>query len=166
MGGFRYVSALLFVTCGVGCSKSKPSDDDAPVRKSEATTAAAPAAPSTSAAASTGAAASKLACRALTVQSAKDARGAPLWSSSSDLLSHSNKKGAPGHVPAGQAVKAACANRLGAGGIAVCVKSQAGEVGWMHHERLLKAGNPGSSLAAIEGLGACADDVCRAGECE
>jgi hypothetical protein len=173
---FEFGFAALFSACLAACAKDKAHDDDVPVRRADHASAAAAAlsgggpggaaSPTTTGSGVTPASAARVVCKTFTVQSAKDARGAPLWSSSGDLVGGSNRRAAPAHVPAGQAVKAACASRLGAAGVAVCVKSQAGEVGWMHHERLLGAGNPGSSLASIEGLPACADEVCNAGGCE
>jgi hypothetical protein len=105
------------------------------------------------------------ACASLAVQHAKDSRGAPLWGASSDLTSGNAGKSAPGHVPTGKTVAAACRTELGPKGYALCVKDASGQVGWMHHDGFLKPSDPGGSLARITALPVCGGDACTAATC-
>jgi hypothetical protein len=105
------------------------------------------------------------ACASLAVQHAKDSRGAPLWGAASDLENGNAGKSAPGHVPVGKAIAAACRTELGPKGYALCVKDASGQVGWMHHDGFLKPADPGGSLARVTALPVCGGDACTAASC-
>ena len=96
-------------------------------------------------------------CVKLQVRNARDARGAPLWGNSSDLMG-GGAAAAPFHVVVGTAVSAPCKTDLGGKGLAVCLRDPAGQVGWMHHDRLIEAADTTGSLAKIRALPACPTD--------
>lgn len=74
------------------------------------------------------AATGKLACTAFAVESAKDARGAPLWQTSGDVAGNASKA-APSHVAVGRTVLAACQTELGKHGYGICVRDPSGQWG-------------------------------------
>ena len=109
--------------------------------------------------------AAKLACRSFTVENAKGDRGAPLWASS-DGVGVSATNPAMSHVPVGQKVSAACKVTLGGKGFALCVRDAAGEVGWLHHERVLEKNDPAAGLGRVRSLDDCKAGACAAAECQ
>ena len=155
------VLALLSFPMATSCSRSasESSDDDlAPKRARDGETPA-------EKPATTAASPSARVCPGMSVRRAKDARGAPLWSSVEQLRA-TGVKSAPAHVPVAQPGVASCRVGLGGKGHGVCFRAQNGEVGWLHHDGLLAESDMAGSLNAVLALPVCATETCDAATCQ